>query len=107
MYRLALLATSLSLCACQLPASGPANTSDVYVCPNGSTLRVSHGEDNRLIRLGMHGRVHTLTRRTDNRYDNGHYLVQLDEKTLRLEIAGTLLPQHCLLQAAARPAPLG
>lgn len=105
MHCLALLTTSLALCACQAPASDPIGPPDVYVCPNGSVLRVSHAGNGTIIRMGMHGRVHTLTRRADNHYDNGRYLVRLDGKMLYLEMAGTLLPQHCLLQTPVKSSP--
>lgn len=92
----------LLLGGCHLnPPVSPDSISQ-YVCPNGLTARVSYNDDKSVMRLGLRGRVSTLTR--DNKsgiYGNGRYAVTVEERSLRMQTAGSLLPQNCMLQFAA------
>lgn len=89
------------LAACQ---SVPPVEASRYACPDGRVVQAGISADGRLLVLVVDGRRQVLGRRDDGSYGNGRYTARPDDLFLHLGIAGALLPQHCRLATAPRPA---
>ena len=95
--RALLFALLLSGCGSDPPAA-PARIT-YYVCPDGTTAAAGFSTDRHLLRLGLQGRMLTLTRAADgSAWSNGRLTVTMDDRFLHIDTAGALLTRHCVRQ---------
>lgn len=99
-----LMAAGLLLAGCSSQPAAVTNGSQ-YVCPNGLRVWAGLNADQSVMRITLKGRAYSLTRSDDgSTYSNAKYTVRRDDLFLHLNIAGTLLPQHCRLAIEEQPA---
>lgn len=101
--RLPLIALlALPVLACQ--STPPTDAGDIsqYYCPNGSLIRMSLSADRQVMRIsqGGHARTLRLNEKTGH-WSNGKVSAEMQDDSLRLDSAGSLLRQNCKLQIPA------
>lgn len=100
-----LMTTSLLLAGCHSQPAAVTNGSQ-YTCPDGMRVWAGLNEDQRVMRLTLRGRTYTLHRSDGgNSYSNAKLTARRDDLFLHLNIAGTLLPQHCRLAIEEKTTP--